>query len=173
MGRTEFICKKASSVEALDFHWRQPMNSFHVLNVQSFFKSERFASKSAVLEAETSEDALERKVALDRFLIMASVSIIALLLLSVLHPNHFCLTACFGWAGMFVADRLSRRASMMVAPALIFINLIVWPESFIALPIAALTIGLASDFNVDDCIRDAMRLSGLACAALTLLCTLA
>ncbi|MBA3859291.1 MAG: hypothetical protein C0507_20500 [Cyanobacteria bacterium PR.3.49] len=168
MGRTEFICEKASSVEALEFHWRHPMNSFHVLNVQSLFKSEMFATKT-----ETNEDALARKVSLDRFLIMASVSIIALLLLSVLHPNHFCLTACFGWAGMFVSDRLSRRSSMLVAPVLIFFNLLVWPESYIALPLAALTIGLASEFNVDDCIRDAMRLSGLTCAALTLLCTLA
>lgn len=149
------------------------MNSFHVLNVHSFLKSEIFKSETLAPRAETQEEALARKVALDRFLIMASVSIIALLLLSVLHPNHFCLTACFGWAGLFVTDRLSRRASLMVAPILIFFNLLVWPESFIALPLAALTIGLASEFNVDDCIRDAMRLSGLTCAALTLLCTLA
>jgi len=168
MGRTEFICERAFVAKALEFHWRHHMNSFHVLNVQSYFKSDFLATKT-----ETPEEVLARKISFDRFLIMASVSIIAFLLLTVLHPNHFCLTACFGWSGLFVTDRLSRRSSLFVAPVLIFFNLVVWPESFIALPLAALTIGLASEFRVDDCLRDAMRLSGLTCAALSLLCMLA
>jgi hypothetical protein len=113
------------------------------------------------------------KVTIDRLLVLSSITIIGVFLASVLHPNHFMLTACWGWAGLLVTDRLSERNAYRVAPLLIFLNLVSFPEGFIALPLAALTVGLSQDFQIDDSMREAMRLSGLTGAALTLLCMLA
>ncbi len=140
----------------------------NALDVQRFIRGDSYLP-----QVESKDYAADRKVELDRFLIMASISIIAFLLLSVLNPYHFVLTAAYGWAGLWATDRLSRKSAMAVAPILIVLNLGCWSQSFIALPLAALTIGLAADFPIDECSRDALRLSGLTCAALTLLCMLA
>lgn len=140
----------------------------NALDVHSFAGDIGFFSKQA-----TQKETVARKVLVDRILIVISISIISLLLFTVLNPHHFFLTACFAWAGMWASDKLTRHTNIYLAPFLIFLNLVSWPESFVALPIAALTIGLASELAIDECSRDALRLSGLTCAALTLLCELA
>ena len=113
------------------------------------------------------------RVTLDRLLVIAAITVIGVFLANVLHPNHFTLTACFAWAGLWATEKLSEKTCYIVAPILVFLNLVCWSESFIALPIAALTIGLSQDFQVDESMREALRLSGLTGAAITLLCMLA
>ena len=115
---------------------------------------------------------IDWKVTLDRTLVLLSLTIIGVCLATALHPNHFMLTAVFGWLGLWGTNRLSAENSYRVAPVLVFLNLVCWPESYIALPIAALTVGLSQDFQVDESVREALRLSGLTGAAITLLCML-
>lgn len=144
------------------------MNNTHAAGTHLLVRDQYSNSKVAPPAANT-----DWKVTVDRLLVLLSITIIGVFLASVLHPNHFMLTACWGWAGLWVTDRLSEKNAYRVAPILIFLNLICFPEAFIALPLAALTVALAQDFQVDDSVREAMRLSGLTGAALTLLCILA
>ncbi len=113
------------------------------------------------------------RVTLDRLLVIGSITVIGVFLANVLNPNHFILTACFAWMGLWATEKLSEKNSYVVAPILVFLNLICWMESFIALPLAALTVGLSQDLPVDEGMREALRLSGLTGAAITLLCMLA
>ncbi|HNB21378.1 MAG TPA: hypothetical protein PKZ32_03120 [Candidatus Melainabacteria bacterium] len=144
------------------------MNNTRVASTYLLIREE-----NPVAEVVPTAEKSDLKVTIDRLLVLASIAIIGVFLAWVLHPNHYMLTACWGWAGLWVTDRLSERNAYRVAPLLIFLNLISFPEGFIALPIAALTLGLSQDFQVDESMREAMRLAGLTGAALTLLCMLA
>lgn len=143
------------------------MSNINALDVPSSFRGDIFM-QGAVAPAPCST----WKVILDRSLVVITVSIVGVFLLSVLHPSHFALTAAFGLAGLWATKRLSSDSAYKVAPFLVALNLVAWPEEVIALPVAALTIGLALEFPVDECLREAMRLSGLTGAAITLLCML-
>ena len=143
------------------------MNNINTVSANSFNRDNYAASSIASPEGRTNW-----KVTLDRMLVLVCLTIVGVCLASALHPNHFMLTAVFGWLGLWAANRLSPESSYRVAPVLVFLNLVCFPESFIALPIAALTIGLSSDFQVDEGLREALRLSGLTGAAITLLCML-
>lgn len=144
------------------------MNNVNAVGAHPFVRDGYSKSKTVPPPEKT-----DWKVTLDRLLVLLALTIIGVFLASVLHPNHFMLTAVFGWSGLWATNRLSVKSSEMLIPLLVFLNLVSWPESFISLPIAALTIGLAQDFPVDECLREAMRLAGLTCAAITLLCMLA
>jgi hypothetical protein len=144
------------------------MNNTHAAGTHLLLRDEYTESKVESPTANT-----DWKVTVDRLLVLLSITIIGVFLASELNPNHFMLTACWGWSGLLVTERLSQKNAYRVAPLLVFLNLVCFPEAFIALPLAALTVGLSQDFQVDDSTREAMRLSGLTGAALTLLCMLA
>jgi hypothetical protein len=143
------------------------MNNMNAVSAHPFIRDDYSNSEKVSPTVKT-----DWKTTLDRVLILVSLSIIGVCLATALHPNHFMLTAVFGWLGLWATNRLSAANSYRVAPALVFLNLVCWPEAYIALPIAALTVGLSQDFQVDESVREALRLSGLTGAAITLLCML-
>ncbi len=143
------------------------MNNMNAVSAHPFIRDDYSNSENAAPTVKT-----DWKTILDRVLVLVSLTIIGVCLVTALHPNHFMLTAVFGWLGLWATNRLSAENSYRVAPALVFLNLVCWPESYIALPIAALTVGLSQDFQVDESVREALRLSGLTGAAITLLCML-
>lgn len=143
------------------------MNNMHAVSAHPFIRDDY---SNSVNESPTAKT--DWKVILDRILVLVSLTIIGVCLATALNPSHFMLTAVFGWLGLWATSRLSAKNSYRVAPALVFLNLVCWPEAYIALPIAALTVGLSQDFQVDESVREALRLSGLTGAAITLLCML-
>ena len=151
-GRSSVVCRS------------QKMNNIKAVGPKPFLCDD-YSTGSNEFHAEEND----WRVTLDRLLVLASIAIVGVFLANVLHPNHFMLTACFAWAGLWATAKLSEEGSYFVAPILVFLNLVCWTESFIALPIAALTIGLSQEFPVDESMREALRLSGLTGAAITLL----
>ncbi len=144
------------------------MNNINAVGGHPFIRDGYSNAKTKQPAAKT-----DWKVTLDRLLVLFAIAVIGVFLASILHPNHFMLTALFGWSGLLATNKLTRQNSERLIPLLVFLNLVSWPQSFIALPIAALTVGLSQDFPVDECLRESMRLSGLTCTALTLLLMLA
>jgi hypothetical protein len=143
------------------------MNNMNAVSAHPFIRDDYSKSENASPPVKTNW-----KTILDRILVLVSLTIIGVCLSTALHPNHFMLTAVFGWLGLWATNRLSAENSYRVAPALVFLNLVCFPEAYIALPVAALTVGLSQDFQVDESVREALRLSGLTGAAITLLCML-
>lgn len=83
------------------------------------------------------------------------------------HITMLCVS--FACCGLWISKRLTSKSSAMVIPILVLLNLILWREAFLALPIAALTIAFAVRLPVNQNCRDLLNLSGIFGGSLAIL----
>ncbi len=79
------------------------------------------------------------------------------------------LSAAFTICGLWAAHRFSQKSCMMVAPVLVLMNLVLWKEAYLAIPLAVLTLVIARRFSVNESWRNFLRVSGVLGGSLAIL----